>query len=187
MSLSPPAPRRLRHTRTITCEGFEREDGLWDIEARLRDSKSYAYREPERGLRPAGESVHDLWVRLTVGDDLIVKAIEVGMAAHPYEACLGAPPSFQALVGKSVGPGWRKTVQACVGGVNGCTHVRELLFPMATVAFQTVLGWPEDDGSGEAPPVTGDPKGFLNGCTAWDASGERVRIAHPQWYRPRPA
>lgn len=183
MPLTTAAPRRLRHTRTIVCEGYQREDGLWDIEARLVDTKAYAYREPERGLRPVGEAVHDMWVRLTVGDDLIVRAVEVDMAAHPYAGCLGAPPAFQGLVGKSVGPGWRKTVQAQVGGALGCTHVRELLSPMATIAFQTVLGWPEDDGQEQPARVTGEPNGFLNGCKAWDQRGEMVRTMYPQWYR----
>ena len=41
MTLSTPAPRKHRHTRTIHAEGFLREDGLWDIEARMIDSKTY--------------------------------------------------------------------------------------------------------------------------------------------------
>ena len=35
MPLSKPAPRKHIHTREIKCLGFEREDGLWDIEGRL--------------------------------------------------------------------------------------------------------------------------------------------------------
>jgi hypothetical protein len=37
MSLPAPAPRRHLHTRVISCEGYEREDGLFDIEARSRN------------------------------------------------------------------------------------------------------------------------------------------------------
>ena len=40
MSVAPPAvPRRLLHLRRITCEAFEREDGLLDIEGLLIDTK----------------------------------------------------------------------------------------------------------------------------------------------------
>src|SRR6185503_19700597 len=46
MSLSAPAPRRHLHTRSITCEGFARDDGLWDIEARIVDTKTYRVEEP---------------------------------------------------------------------------------------------------------------------------------------------
>ena len=37
--LSTPAPRNPLHTREITFQGYARENGLWDIEAHLRDFK----------------------------------------------------------------------------------------------------------------------------------------------------
>ena len=42
MPLSPSAPRQLMHNRAIECRGYEREDGLWDIEGHLVDTKTYA-------------------------------------------------------------------------------------------------------------------------------------------------
>ena len=35
MPLSPPVGRQHLHTRRITCQGFYRDDGLWDIEGRI--------------------------------------------------------------------------------------------------------------------------------------------------------
>ena len=58
MTLSAPAPRRPLHNRTIVCEGFQREDRLFDIEARIVDTKAYAYTEPMRGHREPGDPVH---------------------------------------------------------------------------------------------------------------------------------
>ena len=43
MPLTTPAGRRLMHTRSIECRGYEREDGLWDIEAHLVDTKTYTH------------------------------------------------------------------------------------------------------------------------------------------------
>src|SRR3970282_2145791 len=43
MPLPNPAPRRLMHTRAIECTGYERDDGLWDIEAHLTDTKTPAH------------------------------------------------------------------------------------------------------------------------------------------------
>ena len=37
MPLSPPVGRQHLHTRRVTCQGFFREDGLWDIEGRITD------------------------------------------------------------------------------------------------------------------------------------------------------
>lgn len=34
----PPEERRLMQTRRITCEGYERDDGLYKIDSALVDS-----------------------------------------------------------------------------------------------------------------------------------------------------
>lgn len=185
MSLPPPAPRRHLHTRRIVCEGFRRDDGLWDIEGRIVDTKTYAYEEPDRGLREPGASVHDMAVRLTLDDRMVVQAIEVDMAATPYRHCLTAEPAFQGLIGKQVGLGWRRAVNECVGGTRGCTHVRELLFPMATVAFQTMGGWKEQSHQGDdldgVPSGNGGRPYFIDGCKSWAADGPVVARLHPQF------
>lgn len=185
MSLSAPAPRRHLHTRTIVCEGYRRDDGLWDIEASIVDTKAYAYVEPDRGHREPGDPVHHMAVRLTLDEKMVVRAIEVDMPATPYTTCLTAAPAYQGLVGKQVGLGWRRAVNECVGGVLGCTHVRELLFPMATVAFQTMGGWKEKESGQEeldgVPASAGGRPYFLDGCKSWAADGPVVARLHPQF------
>lgn len=184
MPLPDPAPRRHMHTRHVHCEGFRREDGLWDIEGRIIDTKPYRYTEPFRGAREAGSEVHNMAVRLTIDDQLVVHAIAVDMDQTPYPTCIGAKPNFDALVGACIARGWRKSVNEAVGATRGCTHVRELLFPIATVAFQTVYGWPEDgpDGPVRIAPSHGDGKpGFIDGCHAWAADGMVVASLHPEW------
>ena len=185
MNLPPSAPRSHRHTRTITCEGFQREDGLWDIEARIVDTKTFRYREPFRGTREPGEAVHDMALRLTIDNDMVVRNIKTAMFSVPYGPCNSALPAFNGLVGKKIGAGWRRAVQECVGGIKGCTHLRELLLPAATVAFQTLGSWPED-GEPTPPP---DPNfeterpHFVDGCKAWSADGEVVAQLYPQFHR----
>ena len=183
MSLPPPAPRRHMHTRQIRCEGYKRDDGLWDIEASIIDTKTYPYDEPIRGHRPVGSHVHDMAVRLTLDSAMVVQAVEVAMDSTPYAACAGAAPSFQGLVGRKVGSGWRAAVNEAAGGTQGCTHVRELLFVMATVAFQSMVGWRENDDEGfgnEVAQVTRRPY-FLDGCRAWASNGEVVATLYPQF------
>jgi hypothetical protein len=43
MPLSTSADREPLHTRSITCRGYRRADGLWDIEGHLRDVKDYSF------------------------------------------------------------------------------------------------------------------------------------------------
>lgn len=190
MTLSAPAPRRHLHTRTIHCQGFQREDGLWDIEARIVDTKTYPYTEPYRGLRQAGDEVHDMAVRLTLDTDMEVRAIEVSMPATPYPTCGKAEANYQRLIGTKIGAGWRRAVQEALGAARGCTHVRELLFPMATVAFQTLGGWREDGGeSREAgKPIerseslaAGQRPYYIGGCVGWATDGEVVARLHPEF------
>jgi hypothetical protein len=40
MPLSPPQERELLHSRDIVLRGYQRADGLYDIEAQLTDAKS---------------------------------------------------------------------------------------------------------------------------------------------------
>ncbi|MFA7667153.1 MAG: DUF2889 domain-containing protein [Burkholderiaceae bacterium] len=182
MTLSEPVARRPMHTRRVLCEGFLRDDGLWDIEGRIVDTKPYVYTEPYRGRREPGSEVHDMLIRLTIDDDMVVHAIEVDMPSVPYPTCTGVKPNYDRLVGACIASGWRRAVNDAVGGIQGCTHVRELLFPMATVAFQTVLGWPQDGAEGGLPqPDNGERPRFIDGCHSWRSDGEVVARLYPRF------
>lgn len=141
MPLSPPAVQRQKfHTRRITCEGYARADGLWDIEAHLTDVKSYAFLNTWRGDIEPGTPIHEMWLRLTIDDQMTVRDIEARTDHSPYEMCPAITVNFKRLIGLTIGSGWNRKVKERVGGVEGCTHLVELLGPMATVAFQTVVG-----------------------------------------------
>ena len=185
MTLPAPVPRRHLHTRTIVCEGFEREDGLFDIEASIVDTKTYAVDEPYRGLRKAGEHVHDMQLRLTLDRGMVVRDVDVTTSHAPYDLCFSVAPAYKGLIGATIGIGWRRAVQNAVGGTKGCTHLRELLMPAATVAFQTIGSWPKA-GDADAPPKPGsgvEKPYFLDGCKAWSADGEVVKRLYPLHYR----
>src|SRR5882724_7967379 len=139
MPLSAPAPRELLHTRQIECQGFERTDGLWDIEAHMTDRKSYSFPSEERGEVTAGTPVHDMWVRVTLDDAFQIIVIEAVTDASPYNLCPAVTGNFQRLVGLRIGPGFNARVRERVGGVEGCTHLVELMGPLATTAFQTIF------------------------------------------------
>jgi hypothetical protein len=187
MSLPTAAPRRHLHTRTITCEGFARDDGLWDIEARIVDTKTYSMDEPYRGHRPAGMHVHEMHLRLTVDAGKTVRDIEVGTLHAPYDACFTVAPAYKRLIGANLARGWRKAVQAAVGGTAGCTHLKELLMPAATVAFQSMGSWPKDGevATEAAPDRHVEKPHFIDGCKAWASDDVVVKRLYPLHYRPK--
>lgn len=138
MTLSAPVERSYIHTRQVTCHGYRRSDGLWDIEGHLRDVKSYAFPSEHRGAIEPGDPVHEMRLRLTVDNDLIVRGIEAVTEKGPFHGCGEITRNFQRLIGLSITAGWTRAVKERLGGVLGCTHLVELLGPVATTAFQTI-------------------------------------------------
>lgn len=180
MSLSPPAPREPIHERRIACHGYRRADGLWDIEGRLTDTKTYPFANAFRGEIRPGEAIHDMWVRLTLDDELTVIRAEAATDAGPFAICPAIAPAFARLEGLRIGPGWRRAVQARLGGVQGCTHLVELLGPIATTAYQTIHVWRARH---EPALETDRPPPHLDSCHALARDGEVVREHYPRWYR----
>jgi hypothetical protein len=138
MPLPDPAPRELLHLRDIQLRGWQREDGLYDIEAYLLDTKAHPFENETLGMREAGAPVHGLWLRLTIREDMEVVACEAASDHTPYAICPQAAPNFSRLAGLKIGPGFNRAVHERVGGSLGCTHLREVLGQMATVAYQTL-------------------------------------------------
>lgn len=182
MPLSEPAPREALHTRTIVCQGFRRDDGLWDIEAHLTDAKTYAFPNAYRGDIAPGEPIHDMWLRVTVDSDLVIRAVEAATDASPFAVCPAIAPRFALLEGLTIGPGWTRRVRGLLGGVNGCTHLVELLRTMATVAYQTI--WTARRGRNEDPKAAAarTRPAYLDRCHALRRDGPVVREHYPEWY-----
>ena len=79
-----------------------------------------------------------MWIRLTVDTDLVVHDVEACTDHGPYSICGSIVASFQALKGLAIKAGWTLKTRELLGGTRGCTHLVELLGPIATTAFQTV-------------------------------------------------
>jgi len=138
--LSEPAERTASHCRTIECRGYARSDGLLDIEAQLIDVKEYDFPSATHGTVKAREPFHHMQVRVTVNSELQIIAAEAATLAGPYHICPKGADNISHLVGLTIGPGWRRAVAKAIGGPKGCTHITELMGPVATTAFQTLYG-----------------------------------------------
>jgi Protein of unknown function (DUF2889) len=186
MPLSQPVDRNLLHLRDIDLRGYLRSDGLIDIEAHMTDTKTYSFGNRDRGAIHAGEPLHGMWMRLTVNREMTVVACEAAMDATPYGICPGAAPNFARLAGLTIGKGFLKGAMERVGGTQGCTHLRELLQQVGTVAFQTLFSVKSHPGAtGGADGADGaggkaDPEqrqisaALLNTCHAYDEAGPLV-------------
>jgi len=139
MPLSEPVPREPLHLRDIELRGYRREDGLFDIEARLTDTKTYAFSNSDRGQIDPGVPLHRMLARMTLNTEMVITAFEAVTEFGPYAICPTAAPNFARLAGLKIGGGFLKAANERVGGTHGCTHLRELLGQMGTVAFQTLF------------------------------------------------
>jgi hypothetical protein len=189
MPLSPPVSRTHIHTRSIKFSGYEREDGLFDIEAHMTDTKTYEFENLWRGKVQVGEALHEMLLRVTIDDQFLIHDVEAVTDHSPFAMCPDIAPNYKDLKGLRMAAGWRQAVRARVGGTNGCTHLTELLYPLATVAFQTIKPLQnhrrrqvDSDGSASA----GKPF-VLNTCHAWAEDSPVVKQNAPAWYQAKQA
>ena len=94
--------------------------------------------------------------------------------------------------GLRIGSGFHREVRARLGGVHGCTHIIELLGPVATTAFQTMSSgkardlnraWRARMGHKlEAKPKSRRRPPVIDTCHAWASDGPVVRRWAPDFY-----
>lgn len=188
---APTSERTPLHNRTLTFRGFARADGLWDMEGELHDVKHYDHPSGP-GIRQAGQPVHHLFLRVTMDADFRIHDIATNMHTAPFGECGVADQHMRRFVGMTIGSGWRRTIDQTIGGLNGCTHLRELLFNLATAAFQTIphdremrrLARGEPQHEGDTPPF------YMGKCMTWDFNGPVVARYAPRfvgWIKPATA
>jgi len=183
MPLPDPHPRSQLHTRSVVYRGYHREDGLWDIEAEMSDTKTYALERSERGLMPPGTPVHGMGIRVTVDDAMTIVAIASASDHTPFNECQQGTDPMQKMVGVTMGPGWRVAIERALGGTRGCTHLRELLFNMATAAYQTIPAYRHRlrRQAGLPEPESAEPPYHVDKCIAWDVNGPVVQRHYPRF------
>lgn len=175
MPLPSAQPRHQVHTRRITFQVYRRDDGLWDIEAELHDSKTHPLELLGERTWQAGETIHGIQLRVTVDADMVVREIAAAMNDVPNGNCQHALPPLDGMVGATLGPGWRKAIEQNLGGIRGCAHVRELLFNVATAAIQAVPG--SLSSHAHQPPM------HLGQCVTWDFDGPLVKKLYPVYFQ----
>ncbi len=188
MPLSSPLSRRsLKHTRAIQVEAFARDDGLWELDARISDVKTEDVRLAS-GVRSAGVPLHLLWLRVTFDQQFTIVAAETVSDAMPYPGfCNTINHGYQALVGLNLLQGFRHGLRDRLSGINGCTHLTELAQVLPTVAVQTFASeWFETgdtSNSLNASGIVSSPKKPLqiDGCHALRSDGAAVAKYYPRW------
>lgn len=179
--------RRHVHTRAIRVDAYVRDDGLWDLEAVLVDTKQRDF-ALATGIRRAGEPVHDMRVTLTIDTQLNVVDAQARSDATPYPGhCETIAGAYRKLIGLNLLQDFRRHVREKLGGTRGCSHLTELANVLPTAAIQAFAGEvfkPRDTAHDEREPAQDKPW-QLDRCHALRSDGPAVARYYPRWYRPR--
>lgn len=184
MPFSNAAPRQLRHTRHVQCEGYLREDGLWDIEGTMTDTKALPMplSEHEGGVLPAGKPLHHMGLRLTIDEQMKIHDAEAFMDYTPYRMCPQITEQFKKLIGLTIEHGFTRKTRELFGGINGCTHLLELLGPIATTAFQTTFRTRLET---ENWAAKGGDLPMINTCHSFAEDSQVIKDHWPVFYRSK--
>ncbi|MCY1405234.1 hypothetical protein D3C76_1185500 [compost metagenome] len=175
--------RHLLHTREIICKGYQRSDGLFDIEGRLMDLTNDPTELPFHTV-PAGGAIHDMRLVMTIDQDMVIQHIEAITAVGASRFCGEISSAYDGLKGLKIAAGFKQKMKAIIGGVKGCTHLTELLERMATTAMQTMFSTyraaaAERRANGN-PNEVAVRNWVIGTCHAYREDGDAVRLLWPQ-------
>jgi hypothetical protein len=185
VTTTPPLShaRTLVHTREIICKGYQRSDGLLDIEGRLQDLSSAGTDLPFHSV-PEGGAIHDMRLLMTIDADLVIQQITACTDTGATPFCSAITDAYASLKGLKIAGGFKRQANACIGGVRGCTHLTELLERMANVAMQTMFAVRRArsrDKTTEGEQEIGMTRIWAIGkCHAYREDGEAVQLLWPQ-------
>jgi hypothetical protein len=155
----PKALRKAAHSRSIHLQSYEREDGLWDLEALIEDLKAESF---------TSQTTH----------------FDCGVPIHrmPFPTiCPEAGLRVERLVGANLLKGFRKEITKRLPADERCSHISELAALLPTLAIQTMMprmaaAEKKNDPSAPRPLKIG-------GCHAWREDSPLVLKYYPNWYR----
>ncbi|OOG51202.1 DUF2889 domain-containing protein [Polaromonas sp. C04] len=177
MPLPAPTHRDELHQRQLTMKFWRRSDGLFDAEAHLVDTKPIMFRRLIGEPLAPGAPLHEMWLRIVMDETCLVREVVAASDVTPFRLCQEATASLSVLVGARIGPGWSRTVRERLGGTASCTHLAELMLPLATTALQGLIG--------TAPHLLEKlgPDGrsrHIDSCYAFAAERDVVKTLWPQ-------
>jgi len=176
--------RERMHTRRIVCEAYRRRDGLWEIEATVTDEKGEEMPFRSRPRIGPGETLHDIVIAVLIDEDAVIHDVATRMGTVPWAECPQSQAAYRRLVGLKVGNGFMREARERVGGVEGCSHLTDLLVQIGNTYTQAI--WPtlttRQFAAEPDPRKWADRRAiaFVGGCAAWRRGGDTLRQEYPE-------
>lgn len=167
------------HRRNIDVQGYLRDDGLWEVEGVLQDTKGYDISLKDRPSIPQGDFLHHLTLSWVFDSEFRIVDVRCSMMDTPYKDCPGAEPQYKALIGIQIKKGWLDEARKAIGRTTGCTHLTEMLPVLATAALQTVRGYRLHNDPGYIAGSE-ERKGMLSSCHGFRVGGRAQKYLWPK-------
>lgn len=174
--------REEMHHRKIDFRGYRRSDGQFEVRAHLVDCKPIDFTPPgDSRMVAAGSPVHDLGVAVVFDREMVITEIGTFIASHPYRQCPAGGDTLQNMVGVRIGVGWNRQIRERLPTCDTCAHLREILTPLASAAYQTMTV--ERLHLLQARDRDGAPA-KIDSCYAYGRSRELVKSLWPEHHQP---
>lgn len=125
--------------RTITVTTHKAGPGKAVVEGRLVDQRFRENFLLTGEKRPAGE-FHDMIVRFLVNTShLTIEDVEVELVKVPRQECSTLYDSLSIIKGVRISKGFTQKIKSLLGGVQSCSHLRELVEAMGPAVLQGIF------------------------------------------------
>lgn len=169
------------HQRTITVTTHKAGAGRAVIEGRLTDRRNRENYLLTGEKLPAGD-IHDMIVRLLVDtESLTIEDVEVELVTVPRHECLELRDSLSGIKGVRIWKGFTGKIRSLLGGVNSCSHLKELVEAMGPAAIQGVFSLKAGNRA-ELSALMDDrqirrtlAQSMVNTCYVWRESGPEYK------------
>ena len=166
------------HERRLELRTYPVDKDRLIVEGWLRDDRLVEGYHWDGRPSPSG-IVHWMCVRLLVGGwPLSILDAEAEMPGVPHELCPTTLEAVKKIVGLSIVSGYSEQVRKRLGGIQGCTHLTQLILTLGPAAVHGY--WTQR--SRERHPVPRLLEEFpgldavINSCRLWREDGPLVKM-----------
>ena len=110
---------------------------------------------------------------LTLDWDLTIVDALATVVYSPFHVCRAIEYTYRRLVGMRIKPGFHQEVKAMLANISGCTHLTELIGPLATTAMQA-------QAASDVREQNTSRTSRIGGCHALRKYGNVVKAFYPE-------
>ncbi len=130
--------RKEIHSREIKTQVWLLDNGNWEIESNLVDTKGYDTKVGLGKDLPAGDPLHQMKIVIEASAVGEICDITIQMPDTPFQYCPEVIRNFDQLKGEFMSKGWNQLLNERFSKAQGCRHLIDMLRNAATVLFQAM-------------------------------------------------